>query len=161
MHYTIASIADHLDLAPIIARWHWAEWGHLDPEGSLEARAAGLTRRTNRNAVDALYIALVDERPVGSVSLAAHDMSTRMELTPWLSGLYVLPSFRRQGIGRALAAHVAQRAAKLGIHALYLYTGGGEGFDRRLGWEPLSIEPYAGAMVTIMRLSLEQSTEHG
>jgi GNAT superfamily N-acetyltransferase len=161
MSYTIASIADHLDLVPIIARWHWAEWGHLDPEGSLEAWTAGLARRTNRNAVDALYIALADGRPVGSATLAAQDMSTHMELTPWLSGLYVLPSFRRQGIGRALAAHVAQQAADLGIPALYLYTGGSEGFYRRLGWEPISIEPYAGAMVTIMRLLLEQSNENG
>ncbi len=28
--------ADHLDLVDLIARWHFAEWGHLDPSGTLE-----------------------------------------------------------------------------------------------------------------------------
>ncbi len=30
----IESIADHLDWVPLIAGWHWQEWGDTDPHGS-------------------------------------------------------------------------------------------------------------------------------
>jgi hypothetical protein len=30
----IESIADHLDWVPVIAGWHWHEWGDTDPLGS-------------------------------------------------------------------------------------------------------------------------------
>jgi hypothetical protein len=42
----IESIADHLDLIEIIARWHWEEWGYADPGGSLASWTAGLRART-------------------------------------------------------------------------------------------------------------------
>jgi hypothetical protein len=32
----LESSADHLGLVDLIARWHFAEWGHLDPSGTLE-----------------------------------------------------------------------------------------------------------------------------
>ena len=38
----VDSIADHLDLVDLIARWHFAEWGYLDPSGTLETWTEGL-----------------------------------------------------------------------------------------------------------------------
>gem|GEM_PF-5501593 len=32
----VESIAYHLELVDTIAMWHWAEWGHSDPSGSLQ-----------------------------------------------------------------------------------------------------------------------------
>lgn len=43
----IENVADHPAFVELIARWHWDEWGHADPGGSLQSWTAGLARRTN------------------------------------------------------------------------------------------------------------------
>jgi hypothetical protein len=102
MNYQFESLADHLDLVATIAQWHWDEWGHADPTGSLEAWTTGLATRTLRDTIPTSYVALVEHMPVGSVTLVDHDMTTHQELSPWLAGLYILPAYRHQGIGSAL-----------------------------------------------------------
>jgi hypothetical protein len=62
---------------PCIARWHWDEWRRIDPECSLETWTAGLAERAQRTESAGTWVAVLDERPVGSVALVAHDMATR------------------------------------------------------------------------------------
>ena len=87
----IESISDHLDLVPTIASWHWKEWGHADPKGTLERWTEGLRQRTKPDAIPTTYVAFSKRNePIGSVVLVENDMSTHPELTPWLAGLFVL-----------------------------------------------------------------------
>jgi hypothetical protein len=43
------------------------------------------------------FILLADGEPVGTASLAAHDLDERPDLTPWLAGVFVDPHTRGQG----------------------------------------------------------------
>lgn len=147
----IESIADHLDRIETIARWHWSEWGHVDPGGSLDSWAEGLRGRTLRDRVPTTYVALEDGELLGSVTLVDNDMSTRPDLWPWLAGLFVRPGDRRRGVGAALVGHALRASAAMGVEQLYLYTAGAEAFYRRLGWAPVARDRYEGSRVVVMK----------
>jgi hypothetical protein len=55
------------------AEWHWGEWGHTDPGGSLEAWTAGMARQAGADEVPGTLITLVDRVPVGLVCLVGQD----------------------------------------------------------------------------------------
>jgi GNAT superfamily N-acetyltransferase len=57
-----------------------------------------------------------------------------MELSPWLSGVFVAPEHRGRDIGAGLVERVVQEARALGIARLYLYTPGSGALYLRLGW---------------------------
>jgi N-acetylglutamate synthase-like GNAT family acetyltransferase len=57
---------------------------------------------------------------LGTVSLKIHDMDTRLDLTPWLSGLYIAESRREQGIGTTLVNVIERKAKELSARKLYL-----------------------------------------
>jgi GNAT superfamily N-acetyltransferase len=151
---TIAPLADRPDLISLIASWHWDEWGHHDPDGSLESWATGLAGRTFRHAIPTTLIAIRKDEPLGSVTLVEHDMSTRTDLSPWLAGLFVHPDHRGQGIGSALLGAAVKLAAELNVPTLYLYTRGAEPFYAAHGWETFGTEFYEGRDVTLMRIAL-------
>ncbi|MEA2573984.1 MAG: hypothetical protein QOH93_1282 [Chloroflexia bacterium] len=148
----IESIADHPHLIDTIARWHWDEWGHADPEGSVESWAEGLRERTNRNAVPTTYVALEGEELLGSATLVDNDMTTRRDLWPWVAGVFVKPECRGQGVGSALMLHLVREAAQMGIRKLYLHTAKARAFYETLGWRFLDMEYYEGQRVSIMEI---------
>ncbi len=150
----IESIADHLDLIEVIAAWHFHEWGHADPTGSVKTWAEGLRQRTNRDRIPTTYVAMDGSELLGSVTLEDHDMSTHLELSPWLAGLYVKPTMRGQGIGTALTKHAVHSAVQMGVNRLYLYTESARGLYEKLGWLPLADDYYEGQTVTIMSFDM-------
>ena len=150
----IESIADHLDWVPLIAGWHWQEWGDTDPLGSLAQWTHGLYERTLRDQIPTTYVAVEQRQPVGSVTLVEHDMEIRVDLSPWLAGVYVRPPSRRQGVGSALVRHALWQVHHLGFAALYLKTHPARPFYERLGGEVLEETVYHARQVTIMRFSL-------
>lgn len=153
----VESIADHLELVPTIARWHWDEWGHADPDGSLTAWTAGLQRRTRRNQVPTTFVAFEEGAPVGSVTLVENDMpdcADFAELTPWVAGTYVVDSARGRGVGSALMRHAVERACRMDLERLYLYTSTAEVFYAKLGWTTIARARYEGEDVAVMALEL-------
>ena len=130
----IIALADAPDLIPVVAAWHWNEWGAGDPSGSLADWTENLRRRSLKDRVPTSWVGLVAGLPAGSVALVESDMSTHPELTPWLSGLFVLPEYRNAGVGSALTAHCEAAAARLGVGRLYLYTDTAAGFYAARGW---------------------------
>jgi N-acetylglutamate synthase-like GNAT family acetyltransferase len=77
-------------------------------------------------------------------------MDTRMDLSPWLAGVFVAPDHRRCGIGAALVQRIIDEAKALGVQRLYLYTPSAEHFYSRLGWALVEHTSYRGANVTVM-----------
>ena len=151
---TIVPLAERPEFIPVVARWHWDAWGHGDPTGSLEAWTEGLRKRSGRDAVPISWVALVDETPAGSVALVEHDMAIHRDLSPWLSGLFVLPEYRHRGIAGALVRHCEASARALGVGRLYLYTTTAETLYGQLGWTALSRERYGSDDVVIMAKDL-------
>jgi GNAT superfamily N-acetyltransferase len=103
-------------------------------------------------------VAIVDDAPVGMASIVEHDMQTRMELTPWLAAVYVVPAFRNQGIGSLLVREAMQEAAELGVSRLFLFTPDRMNFYHRLGWREQEVVSYRGEQVTIMSYDIPANT---
>lgn len=160
MDVQVRPLSDYPELVPVAAQWHFSEWGHTDPGGSAESWAAGLARQADANQIPGTLIALADALPVGVVCLVGHDMPgyrPAAGLTPWIKGLYVVPSARRHGIGGVLVRRCEQWAASLGFDRLYLYTereSAAHALYDRLGWQAIDVGRYEGINVVVMRTNV-------
>ena len=150
---TVELLGDHPMLSHVVGRWHRDEWGEADPGGSAESWSEALAARAGRGDVPTVWVAFLDASPIGSVALVEHDMDTREDCTPWLSGVYVLPAFRRRGVGRRLIQTCESAAAALEYQTLYLHTVIPD-FYARYGWVALSSECYRGTRVVVMTRDL-------
>jgi GNAT superfamily N-acetyltransferase len=130
----IEYLADRPEFIPTLARWHYHEWANLRPGDSVEARILRLQGWCGPWRVPLTVIALSDDELLGSASLIEHDMDSRLELTPWLAGVFVAPQHRRKGIGAALVRRILDEAAVLHVSMLYLYTVESTAFYANLGW---------------------------
>ena len=147
----ISLLADCPDFAPVVAQWHFAEWGHLYPGGTVDGWLDHIRTRMNADRIPMTVVA-DDERgeSVGTAALTEHDMTTHPELSPWLGGVYVAPLARGRGVASTLIRHLMERAADFGVRDLYLYTRGATDLYRKFDWRPLSRELYMGREVTVM-----------
>ena len=151
----IEPIADNLGLIETIGRWHWDEWGHVDPEGSVEDWTARLAERVLRDRIPTSYVALSEQRELlGSVTLVDCDMDTYPDLWPWLAGLFVHADARDRGVGKSLVLHTMERVRLMGIHKLYLYTAPAEQFYLRIGWRVIARDIYEGSHVAVMEAAV-------
>ena len=146
----IEYLSDHPEALPILAQWQHAEWGHFRPGDTLEKRMERLRGFSNGEQIPLTVVAFDGSDVLGSASLIAHDMETRMELTPWLAGVYVGEQYRRRGIGAELVRRIMAEAARLKVPLLYLYTVHSEKFYGALGWKLQERTSYRDQKVVIM-----------
>lgn len=139
-------------LAPILAEWHFRQWGWMNPKKDVRRRIALFRRHTHTGQVPTTFVALVEDRPVGSASLVGSDMETRPELGPWLASVYVDPPFRRRGIAGRLVDRVVREASLIGVERLYLFTPDQMRLYASLGWTELERVEYRGELQTIMSI---------
>jgi GNAT superfamily N-acetyltransferase len=150
----LSYLAETSELIPLLAEWHHTQWGTLVGARTLEQRMARLKHHLQRNAIPTTFVAWVNQQPVGSASLVANDMEVLAEWIPWLANVYVLPEFRRQGIGARLVQRVASEAANLGYPRLYLYTLDQMHLYEWLGWQTSHVRHYRGHDMTVMTRDL-------
>lgn len=143
-------LTDHPEFLRTLAEWQHGEWGHLRPGDTVEARMARLTKFSSRGAIPLTVVAHEEGELLGSASLIPHDMETRMELTPWLAGVFVAPEHRRRGIGAALVRRIMVEAGRLRVPVLYLYTMHSEKFYASLGWSLQEHSTYREQSIAIM-----------
>ncbi len=79
------------------------------------------------------FVALFEDKPVGTYSLWTNDLKTRQDLTPWFAVLYVIPEMRKKGIGTLLQEHAINQARALKYASLYLITDH-VGYYEKSGW---------------------------
>ena len=146
----IEYLADNIALVAIIAHWHQEEWGSFNPGDSIEKRVFNLQSHLAKKQIPTTFVSLSGGNLLGFASLIAHDMDTRMDLSPWLSSIYVLPENRGQGIGTALVQRVIEEARELNVETLYLFTSDRKGFFASLGWSVVEHTEYREQKVVIM-----------
>jgi N-acetylglutamate synthase-like GNAT family acetyltransferase len=134
MQLEIDYLAGRREFIPQVAAWHHDEWAYLRPGDTIEARTQRLCAEIGFRQIPTTVIAFKDKQVFGSAQLIAHDMDTRMELTPWLAGVYVATGYRHQGIASALIGRIVEEARALGVGKFYLYTPTAEALYAKLGW---------------------------
>jgi GNAT superfamily N-acetyltransferase len=136
----LREMAEHLDLAALLARWHVEEWGDLYDGWTLEVAEAEFRAMDRPGRIPTTWVAFADggRGPgdvLGSISLLADDdLEGYRHLAPWLASLYVVPAARGRGVGRRLVDHAVRAARELGHERVHLFTAGQEAYYADLGW---------------------------
>lgn len=125
---------------------------------SEQDQIAAISRRLYRNRIPLAFIALAGSRPVGTASLKIQDMAAHKYFYHWLVNVFVVPEYRRRGIGTALVARCEAQAAESGVSNLFLHTPDREGFYRKLNWTPVERAIYYDQQVVIMEKQLVRPT---
>ena len=105
---------------PIVAFWNYREWHEEDT--NLDDIIKRYQKRMQRGKIPTTLVAICDGMPTGTVSIKINDLPQRLDLSPWLASLYVLPDYRGRGIGRELVRAGEDAAREAGTKKLYLFT---------------------------------------
>ena len=141
-------------LAPIVAGW-LVDALHRYPGGmSLAAMTARILAPPD--GPEETFMLFQDEQPAGTASLAAYDLDSRPDLTPWLAGVLVLPEFRGRGHAGRLVRAVADFARTQGVARLWLYTADADGLYAKLGWQRVGTQMGHTRMTVLMQRDLAQ-----
>jgi N-acetylglutamate synthase-like GNAT family acetyltransferase len=146
----IEHLGEHRAAIPGIVSWLHAQWGHLTPEVSPSKLVEIYENRLTPHQIPEAFVALCDGEIVGTASLVNHDMSTRMDLFPWLAAVYIKTEHRGQGIGSKLVQALMAEAKLLELEMFYLFTPDQAAFYARLGWQVIEETEYRGEQVTVM-----------
>ncbi len=150
MPINILPLQNHLHFINEIATLHQTEWGHFNPDFTLEERMAALEKNAQKEGIPSIYIAIHNTEFCGSAALVAHDMDSHPELSPWLAAVFVKNKWRGQGIAQSLIRYCEGQAQKSGIHRLYLVTEFASSLYARLDWKTIEHCLYKGVYVDIM-----------
>ncbi|MCF4127853.1 GNAT family N-acetyltransferase [Methylobacterium sp. SyP6R] len=154
MPHAIVTNTERPDLMPVTARWRWEAFAQGQGRSLAEVTAAESEGAAGPGPMPRTFVLLVDDEPVGMASLAAHDLDTRPDLTPWLAGVFVVPHARGRGHAARLVAAVEAYAASLGVATLWLYTRTAEGIYARIGWRTVETVAHRDKMYALMRRDL-------
>ena len=149
----IVSTTDRPDLDRVVARWLWdAFW--RDDGYSFDETLAAVHQSISARFMPRTFVLLRDGVPVGTASLAEHDLDERPDLTPWLAGVFVVPEARGQGLVAHLITAVEAAARGASIRTLWLYTVSAERIYSRAGWLIAERILHNGKPATLMRRDL-------
>ncbi len=130
----ISYLTDYPYFIPALAQGLLEHYRDILPNETIETRVGKLQAHMNRDVLPIAWVSHADTEAFGTAALRVHDLEGREDLTPWLGGVYVLPQFRRRGIGTALCAEVERKATALGVRTIYLFTLDRQGWYGTLGW---------------------------
>lgn len=146
----IANLRDYPQWVSQVALWHHTEWlagyqsnrriSHDDRDISddIREREHNLRSHLGRDVVPTTFIAVAShdeyEQAVGSVSVVHYKFSRERAPSDWLTNLYVIPEFRRRGVGQRLLTAMEDYARGHRIGLLKLYTRDLENYYRQRGW---------------------------
>lgn len=153
---TLVALRDRPACWPRVARWLHAQWWHRAGISRRGAEVLLAARAMAPAPLPFTWVACVGRQVVGTATLHPGCVAER----PTLSGVYVLPRWRRRGIGAALCRQAAAHARCLGASAIELETEDAAGFYERLGWQAdgAAVVFFAGRPVAVMRMRLPLST---
>ena len=150
----IEPLANCPEVIPTLAQWICDEWPY---EGRSRTEAeAQLRENLNRDRLPITWVSRENGQVIGTVSLDLSDLPLPdyTAFSPWLASLYVIPSQRSRGVGRALVNHVLDFARHVSIPTLYLWTPGKTMMYEKCGWKVLATATYVGQPIAVMRIEL-------
>jgi predicted N-acetyltransferase YhbS len=150
-------LANQTRFVPTLTRHMYEHWRSLlDAMGkSRQDFAQSMRDRCHTDSLPLALVAFDKDQVLGTIALKPQDLDIRPELTPWLGGLFVLPQYRRRGIGSVLISRIVAEAERLRLPCLYLWTPSSEGLYARHGWTLLERAPYHGYEISIMNRPLQ------
>ncbi len=91
MYKEILPLNDCQEFLPIIARWCSLEWPSEYNGGCLEKAIDSFSNMLNTNKIPLCLVALINSKPVGTISILEYDMDIRKNYSPWIGNLSAIP----------------------------------------------------------------------
>ncbi len=135
----------------------YREWDSMYKfQGKTEAEVIDTVRsRAVTDRIPLTMIAHENGTLLGSVTLKTSEGDDFPELSPWLAGVFVLPSYRGRNIGWNLVDFAEQVARdNFGVKKLFLYTSTAENLYLRKGYRCFSEKMKDGKIVKYMEKDL-------
>jgi len=156
MSIDIEYLADHSEFVPQIASWYFSEWGHKEPNNSIERISERLNTNLNRNHLPIPIVAIENGKLVGIAQLKIREMAIYPNREFWLGGVYVDSLARGKGIGELLVRRIEEISKQLGINELYLQTEKlNGGLYAKLKWLPIEQVDNKNVQIVIMQKKLQ------
>ena len=154
----IELLTGHRQLAPVLAAWHHAEWGHLYADEVWDHATAvrEFEAMAEPGSRDLTWVAFGGDgrgpdAVLGSVSLLATDDLAGFEhLTPWLASMFVIPAARSRGVAAALTDALLRGARADGHEVVHLFTSGQQQYWAERGWSVVAHVDAEGHPATVM-----------
>lgn len=151
----ISYLADHPEVLGNLAAGFKAQWAVHFADQSLDAIKVGFANCCREEGLPLALVAMVDQAFAGTASLRQESGTVCPGIGPWLTHLYVEPSFRNQGIGTTLIRAVEGEAIRNGFGELYAATARAAAIFERSGWQMIEVVEYQGDRVCVLHTSLE------
>lgn len=130
MFLRIDNLADRLEDLELIKKW-------LIQNQTSELLTDYCTHislnKNNKFDVPLILVALLDEKPVGTISLLSDSLIKDNKYTPWIANMFVVEDKRNMGIGTFMHNYMLEEALTMGFEKLYIATTL-DGYFERLGW---------------------------
>jgi predicted N-acetyltransferase YhbS len=143
-------LANHREAIPLIAQWMFEQWPQYLAGKTLSDVTTGIEERASFQRLPVAWVAIDSGTTVGTICLKQHDLDDRMDLSPWLGGLYVAASHRRRGIGEMLMNALLKEAIRLGYKHLYLWTPSSESYYAKRGWALMQRRLYKATPISLL-----------
>lgn len=153
---TVVPLREHPEHCAFLAAGFEAEWpSWYGPGGQGDAQADLLAFANRAGALPVGVVALGrGDQPLGVAALKATSIPSHSHLSPWAAAGYVVPAWRRQGIGALLLEALLSEAARLGYRAVYCATSTSESLLVRQGWSLMESVLHEGHPVQVFRRAL-------
>lgn len=144
-------LANKENAIPVLARWYFEEWGHLEKGNTLDKVTEKLHGYLNTDKIPLIVLAVEGGEILGAAQLKYREMDIYPEKEHWLGGVYVSKNHRGNKLAEQIIRKVVSIAGKLDVHKLYLQTENlSGGLYTRLGWLPIEQVNYRGLDVLVM-----------
>jgi predicted N-acetyltransferase YhbS len=148
--YDVSLLLNHKRLIKYVAQLRFDEFNYLYPNLKLNDVVQKLKDQGNNNGLPCTWVVLKDIEFMGTFSLTLSDLSSHSHLTPWLAGVVVPYSKRRQGIGTFMIKQAEKLAKEMHYRVLYLFTPNKASWYRKLGWNVIEQTSCNNVPITIM-----------
>ena len=140
------------ELKPTVAGWLLAEWPHWYGEGGPGNLASDVEAFARSEAsLPVGFVAFLREEPVGFGALKQESIPGHKHLPPWAACGFVLPNFRRKGIGLQVLQAMVVHAKAQGVQCVCCGTSTAASLLQRAGWHLLEHTSHAGKPLSIFR----------
>jgi N-acetylglutamate synthase-like GNAT family acetyltransferase len=138
-----------------LAQWSFNTWSQYDPNATRRNQIQKYKDHCNKDQLPLVLVALDGFKLVGMCCLRASE-DICPNLTPWLSSLYVVPSYRERKVGQMLMEAIKRLANGMGYEALYLFTFEPDlnHYFLKQGWHVVGDALLSGYSVSIMEIKL-------
>jgi predicted N-acetyltransferase YhbS len=131
----IEKLYDNIEMSEPAAKFIYDEFVSKSKSQFTFNDVLEFIKKTNNDELPITYVAIENNECIGTVSLFVNDLTTRIDLSPWLASLVVRLDYRNKGVGEKLIGHVLKEAKSLGYKKLYLKNENKGSYYVKRGWK--------------------------